>query len=157
MSDQLMAELGQRFLTPSPVPSQLLKRLGRWGGRKSRWGILIQIPNIIPANNFKSIWKIYALEWESSSSNACIQYFNYKGFAEVLAVANWDGQRLWNAGTQVRSLARHHGLRTWLCRGCWISRNPRSDLIPDLGTPYDVGWPKKKKRKNYKGFVAFLK
>ena len=39
---------------------------------------------------------------------------------------------------QVQSLARHSELKIRHCRSYSL------DLIPDLGTPYAVGWPKKK-------------
>ena len=50
------------------------------------------MPNIIPVNNFKPIWKIYAPDRESSSSNTHAQYFNYKGFAGFLKKKLYLGQ-----------------------------------------------------------------
>ena len=60
----------------------------------------------------------------------------------VPAVAQ-DQQCLGRAGTQVQSLVQHSGLRIQHWCGCGYG----SDLIPGPGTPYAVGWPKKKKER----------
>ena len=52
-----------------------------------------------------------------------------------------DQWRLWSTGTQVGPLAWRSGLRIWLCCN-WVP-----DLIPGLGTPHAMRWPKKKKKK----------
>ena len=38
--------------------------------------------------------------------------------------------------------AQHVGSRVWLCRSRSVGGTCGSDLIPGLGTPYAVGWPK---------------
>ena len=53
----------------------------------------------------------------------------------------------WACWTQVRSLARHSGLRIPHCCSCGLGPNCGLDLIPGLGTPYATGWPKKKRQK----------
>ena len=50
-------------------------------------------------------------------------------------------------------LAQHSGLRIQCCHTCEVGCNCSSDLIPDLGSPYAMGWPKKDmtgKEQNYK-------
>ena len=49
------------------------------------------------------------------------------------------------AGTQVRSLALHSGLRIQHCCSCGIGCNSSLDPFPGMGTPYALGQPKKKK------------
>lgn len=44
-------------------------------------------------------------------------------------MAKWDGQRLGNTGTNVQSLAWHHGLRTQLCLSWGLGCNCASDLF----------------------------
>ena len=56
----------------------------------------------------------------------------------------WDQQRLGSTGTQVRSLARHSGLRIWCCHSCGLGLNGGFDLIAGPGTVYAMGWPKNK-------------
>ena len=63
------------------------------------------------------------------------------GVIGVPAVVQWDQQHLWSAGMQVRSPARHSGLRT--------IGNCGSNPILGLGTPYATEQPKKKKKKSY--------
>ena len=60
-------------------------------------------------------------------------------------VVQWDQQHLWSAGMQVRSPAWHSGLRIPHCHRYGLDHNCSSDLIPGLGTPYAMGWPKKEK------------
>lgn len=62
-------------------------------------------------------------------------------------MAQRDQRCLGNNGVQVLSLARHSGLRIWHCHTCGFGHNCGSDLIPGPGTPYTMGWPKKKKKK----------
>ena len=64
-----------------------------------------------------------------------------------LVVVQWDQQCFWSAGTQVQSPARNSGLRKRCCHSCTIGHNCGSDLSHGLGTPYAMGWPKKKKKK----------
>ena len=45
-------------------------------------------------------------------------------------------------GTQVQFLAQPSGLRIQCCCSCGLGLSCSSDLIPDPGTPYAVGWPK---------------
>ena len=78
----------------------------------------------------------------------------------VPAVAQQDQGHLGYAGTQVQSLAQHGGLR--ICSSCGLGPNHGWDLIPDRGTPYAEGWPKKKAFPLYAllqrlGFILFLK
>ena len=61
-------------------------------------------------------------------------------------MAQWDWWCLWNAGTQVRSLAWHSGLRIWHHHSCSIGHHRGSDLVPGLGTPYAMGLPEKKRK-----------
>ena len=56
----------------------------------------------------------------------------------------WNWQCLWSAGTQVRSLAWHNGLRIWCCCSCSLGRDCGSDLFSGLRTPHAIQWPKKK-------------
>ena len=58
-----------------------------------------------------------------------------------------DRQHLGSAGTQVRSPARHHGLRIQCCRSCGLVRGCGSGVIAGLGAPCATGQPKKKKKK----------
>lgn len=82
-----MVELGLEFRAldslPQSFPAQPKAWLGEGAGRANE-DTLIQMPNIIPVNNFKPIWKIYAPDRESFSSNTHAQYFNYKEFAGFL-------------------------------------------------------------------------
>ena len=72
----------------------------------------------------------------------------------VPAVAQQDQGHLGYAGTQVQSLAQHGGLR--ICSSCGLGPNHGWDLIPDRGTPYAEGWPKKKKSISIvRSFTAF--
>ena len=57
-----------------------------------------------------------------------------------------DPRSLVSTGTQVRSPARHSGLRIRGCQSWGLGHNYGSDLIPGLGTPYDAEWPKKEKK-----------
>ena len=63
------------------------------------------------------------------------------------AVARQSWQRLWRAGMQVRSLARHSGLRIQHCLSCSLGWNCGLDLISGPGTPYAVGQTKNKQKK----------
>ena len=63
------------------------------------------------------------------------------------AVAQGDRQCLGCAGTQVPSPAWHSGLRIQHCHSCSLGHDYGSDLILGLGTPYAMGWPKKKGQK----------
>ena len=58
------------------------------------------------------------------------------------AVAQWDRQRLGNAGTRARSLAQYSQLRIRCCYSC------SSDLIPCMGVPCASGQPKTNKQTN---------
>ena len=70
----------------------------------------------------------------------------------VPTVAQQDQQCLWSAGMQVRIPAQHSGLRIWRCCTCSVGCNCGSHLIPDPGTLYASGDPrKKKKEKNIQG------
>ena len=78
----------------------------------------------------------------------------------VLAVMQWDLQRLCSAGGRLNP-SLHSGLKIWHCHSCGIHCNCSSDLIPGLGTLYATGQPKKggKKKNNYgyeynKGYVT---
>ena len=62
-------------------------------------------------------------------------------------MARWDWQHLCSMETQVWSLAQHSGLRIWHCCSCSVGHSCSSDLIPGLGTPCAMGWPKKKEKK----------
>ena len=62
----------------------------------------------------------------------------------VPAGVQWDMQ-LWDAGWFPQP--GHGGLRIQHCCSCDIGHNCGSDLIPGLGTPYAMEWPKKKKKK----------
>ena len=73
---------------------------------------------------------------------------------EVPAVAQQDQRYLWSSGTQVRSLVRHSGLRIQCLTG--VGHNCGLDLITGLGTPYALGWPKKKKQTNKTNFQSLV-
>ena len=64
----------------------------------------------------------------------------------VPAVAQQDGQCLGSTGMQVRSLARHSGLRIPCCCSCGLVHTSGLDLFPGLRTPYAVGQPKTNKQ-----------
>ena len=53
---------------------------------------------------------------------------------------------LWSTGTQVGSPAGPGGVRGGYC--CSLGGSFGLDVIPGLGTPYDSGWPKKRKKKS---------
>ena len=55
---------------------------------------------------------------------------------------------LGSTGTQVRSPARHGGLRIPCICSCGLGCNCSSDLIPGWETPYALGQPKKEKKRN---------
>ena len=57
---------------------------------------------------------------------------------------------LGSTGMEVRSPARHSGLKIQYCRSCSLSCNCGSNLIPGQGVPYALGWPKMEKRKKKK-------
>ena len=57
-------------------------------------------------------------------------------------MAQWDLQHLGSTGTQVQSPAWHSGVRIQHCHSNGLGLNCGSDLIPGLGTPYALGWPK---------------
>jgi len=61
-------------------------------------------------------------------------------------VKQWAWWHLGNAGTQVRSLAWHSGLRIQHCHSCSLGGDSSSDLIPGPGTPYAVEQGEKKRR-----------
>ena len=65
----------------------------------------------------------------------------------VPAVVQWNWQCLGSTRIQVPSPARHSGLRILHCLSCGLGHNCGSDLIPDPGTLYALGWPKRKKKK----------
>ena len=56
-------------------------------------------------------------------------------------------QHLGSIGTLVGSRAQHSGLRIQCCCSGSLGHDCSSDLIPDPGTPYARGWPKKKTEK----------
>ena len=70
--------------------------------------------------------------------------------SRVPTMALRDWWCLGSTGTQVPSLAQHSRLRIQHCRRCGFGHDVGSDLIPGLGTPDVVGWPKKKKEKKIK-------
>ena len=59
-------------------------------------------------------------------------------------MAQRDRQHLGSPEAQVGYLAQHSGLWIRHCCSCGYG----SDLIPGPGTPYAMGWPKKRKRKS---------
>ena len=67
----------------------------------------------------------------------------------VPAVAQWDQQCLGSTTAQVPSSAQHRGLRIQRCYSCSLGHICGLDLIPGLGTPYAMGWPKKEKKKKF--------
>ena len=69
---------------------------------------------------------------------------DWKSLLEVPTVLQQDWWCLGSAGTQVRSLAQHSGLRIPHCHSWGLGGNCGSDLILSLGTPYVAGQPKKK-------------
>ena len=71
--------------------------------------------------------------------------------------SKWNQQGLGSAGTQVRFLARHSGLRIQCCHSFGLGHNCSSDLIPGLGTPHVTGQPKIKQQRNQIGHVASLR
>ena len=62
----------------------------------------------------------------------------------VPAVVQQD-PHLGSPRTQVRSPARHSGLRIQCCHSCGLGCNCGSDLIPGSGTAYAVGSQRDKK------------
>ena len=72
-------------------------------------------------------------------------------------MAQWELWRLGSTETQVRSLARHSGLRIRCYRSCGIGRNCGLDLIPGLETlchrAAEKG--KEKKKKEYISIFHF--
>ena len=50
--------------------------------------------------------------------------------------------------TQVQSPAWHNGLKDQVLPQLQVGCNCGSDLIPGLGTPHAMGWPKKKSKEN---------
>lgn len=61
-------------------------------------------------------------------------------------MAQWDRWHCWSSGMQVRSLARHSGLKIRRCHSCrfrsqlWLESDPRSgNSMPP--------WPEKRKKK----------
>ena len=64
--------------------------------------------------------------------------------------AQWDQQSLGSTGTWVRSPAWHRGLKIQHCCLCGLGQDSGLYLIPGLGDPSAVGWPKKEKRKKRK-------
>ena len=66
----------------------------------------------------------------------------------VPAVAQWNQWCLCSTRIQVWSQAPHSGLKDpALLQASALGHNCGSDLIPGLGTPYIMGWPKKEKKK----------
>ena len=61
-------------------------------------------------------------------------------------MGQWDLSCLESPGVQIQSPAQHSRLRIQHCCSCDLG----SDLIPGSGTPYAMGWPKKKKKKKDK-------
>lgn len=62
----------------------------------------------------------------------------------VPAMAQQHRWYIGSAGTQIRSLAQHSGLRIRYCSTCSLGLSYGSDLISGPRTPYATGWPKKK-------------
>ena len=58
----------------------------------------------------------------------------------VPSVVQRDWWHLCSTSMQVPFLAQHGGI--WHCCSCGVGRNCGSELIPGLGTPYAVRWPK---------------
>ena len=67
--------------------------------------------------------------------------------AEVPSVVQQDWWPLGRAGMQVHSPAWHSGLSFQSFHSCGLGQDRGLNLIPGLGTPCAMGWPKKKKKK----------
>ena len=59
-----------------------------------------------------------------------------------------DWWHLCSTSMQVPFLAQHGGI--WHCCSCGVGRNCGSELIPGLGTPYAVRWPKNQTKQTKK-------
>ena len=72
-------------------------------------------------------------------------------------MAKWDRQCLGSTGTQVRSPARHSGLRMWHCHSCslGLQLHLKSDLWPGNCMCLEAA-KKKKKKKQKKFFVGIF-
>ena len=91
---------------------------------------------------------LYMLCWTYSKNPRWAITINLV-YTEFPAVAQWDWQHLRSSGTQFPSLAQHSGLQIWHCCSYGLSCcNDSSNLIHGLGTPYVLGWPKMKEKKN---------
>ena len=66
----------------------------------------------------------------------------------VPTVVQWNRWHLGSTGTWAQSLTWHRELRIRHCCSCGLGRNCSSDLIPGPVTPYAIGKPKMKKKKN---------
>ena len=92
----------------------------------------------------KTAVNIYRILW---STNFHPRYILSENIQEFLCgrmglVASWE------PCMQVRSPTQYGGLRIQCCLSCNVGGSYGLDLIPGPGTPYAVGQPKKKKRKN---------
>ena len=62
-------------------------------------------------------------------------------------MVQWNQQHLCSIRMQTGSPTQCRGLQIELCYSCSLSSNCSSDLIPDQGILYAVGWPKKTNKK----------
>ena len=75
---------------------------------------------------------------------------NQKYTCGALAVSQWDQKHFGDTGTWVQSLAQNSGLRIHCCHRCSLVCSCGLDLIPGPGTPYAMGRPKTKNKKQNK-------
>lgn len=73
----------------------------------------------------------------------------------VPAVAQWDWQHLWSAGTLLQSLPGTMRYRIQRCCSCGVGRNDSSDRILSLGIPYAVGAARKEKKGKKRKWVPY--
>ena len=71
-------------------------------------------------------------------------------------MVQWDWQHLGSSRMWVRSPAQHSGLQHQCCRSCGLGCIYGSDLISGPRTPYTLGQPKKKKKKELNFDKLFL-
>lgn len=69
-------------------------------------------------------------------------------------MAQQDRQRLGNAGSQVRSPARHGGIKDPALLQPWLRVDCGSNLMPSLGAPCAMGRPKIKIKKVHNKAVS---
>lgn len=106
---------------------------------------------IVPICFFQSFFPCYLLSCILLSSASFYSFYQHVRGRHygVPTVAPKGQQHLWHPGWSFDP-HQHGGLRILLCSSCRVGCDCSLGMIPDLGTSYAMGRPKKKKEKKKK-------